>query len=58
MAKLLLMSVVLATAIIPAIVARDPKPRRALRRAMFGMVAFNAIYAVLVIFVYPQICWN
>jgi hypothetical protein len=58
MDKLLLMSVVLATAIIPAIAAREPKPRRALRRTVLTMVVFNAMYAVLVMVVYPLICWN
>ena len=58
MAKLLLMSVVLATAAIPAIAAKDALPRRGLRRAVIGLVLFNLVYAVLVMFVYPQICWN
>jgi len=56
-AKLLLMSVVLMTAVIPAVTARDSLPRRGLRRAILGLVTFNVLYALLVIFVYPQICW-
>ena len=56
-AKILLMSVVLMTAAIPAVTARDVMPRRGLRRAIFGLVAFNVVYALLVMFVYPQICW-
>lgn len=58
MAKLLLMSVVLATVTIPAVTARDALPRRALRRTVLALLAFNVVYAVLVIFVYPKICWN
>lgn len=58
MAKFLLMSVVLATVAIPAVTARDPMPRRGLRRTIVGLMAFNVLYAFLVIFVYPQICWD
>lgn len=58
MSKLVLMSVVLATVVIPAITARDAFPRRALKRTVLALVAFNVLYAFLVIFVYPQICWN
>jgi hypothetical protein len=56
--KLLLMSVLLATAIIPAAAARDELPRRGLRRAILAYLAFNLVYAVLVILVYPKICWT
>jgi hypothetical protein len=52
------MSVVLMTAAIPAVTARDPLPKRGLRRAVIGLLAFNFVYAFLVIFVYPQICWD
>jgi hypothetical protein len=58
MSKLLLMSVVLATVVIPAVAARDTLPRRGLRRTVLAMLAFNIIYAFLVIVVYPKICWN
>lgn len=51
------MSVVLMTAAIPAVTARDKLPRRGLRRAILALAAFNVLYALLVIFVYPQICW-
>ena len=52
------MSVVLMAAIIPALAARDALPRRGLRRAILSLVAFNVLYAFLVMFVYPQICWG
>jgi hypothetical protein len=51
------MSVVLATAIIPASCARDPNARRGLRRAVYGLVIFNFVYMLLLIFVYPRIAW-
>ncbi|MDQ2644210.1 MAG: hypothetical protein M3020_10370 [Myxococcota bacterium] len=57
MAKLLLMSVVLVTAALPAFTARDPQERRGLGRAILGLVAFNLVYAALVAVVYPRICW-
>jgi hypothetical protein len=55
MAKLILMSVVFATTLIPAACARDVAPRRGLKRAVLGMLAFNLVFALLVIFVYPRL---
>jgi hypothetical protein len=57
MAKLLLMSVMFATAIIPAVAAADPLPKRGLARAIRRMLLFNLLYALAVIFVYPRISW-
>lgn len=52
------MSVVLVTAMLAAVGARDPLPRRGLRRTVMGLVVFNVLYAALVAFVYPRICWD
>jgi hypothetical protein len=57
MHKLLLMSVLLATAVIPAIGAHDPRAKRGLRRTVTRMLLFNALYLLAVVFVYPRICW-
>ena len=57
MYKLLLMSVLFAPAVIPALQARDAKPKRGLKRAVGGMLLFNVVYMLAVIFVYPHICW-
>jgi hypothetical protein len=55
--KLILMCVVLATAIIPASCARDPSARRGLRRTIYGLLIFNFIYGLLLIFVFPHLAW-
>lgn len=57
MAKLLLMSVVFATAIIPALAAADQLPRRGLARAIRGVLIFNVVYLLAVIIIYPRIWW-
>lgn len=54
MQKLILMSVIYATAILPLIAARNPSPRRGLRKAVVWMLAFNLIYVLAVMFVYPR----
>ncbi len=51
------MSVVLATVIIPTLCSRDPSARNGLRRTVVGLVVFNFVYALLVIFVYPRLDW-
>ena len=57
MAKLLLMSVLFATATIPAVTAGDPMPKRGLARAVRGILLFNLFYVLAVVFVYHKICW-
>ncbi len=55
MAKLVLMSVLFATAIIPIITARDSGPKRGLTRAVRGILLFNIIYLLAVTLLYPRI---
>jgi hypothetical protein len=57
MPKLLLMSVLFATAIIPAFTAQDRSPLRGLKRACAGMLVFNVLYLLAATLVYPRICW-
>ena len=54
MQKLILMSVIYATAILPLISALCPAPWRGLRQAVIWMLAFNLIYVLAVMFVYPR----
>ena len=54
MQKIILMSVIYATAIIPLLAARDSSARRGLRRAIAWLLAFNVIYLLAVIFLYPH----
>ena len=55
MAKLLLVSVLIASIAIPARAARDPDARRGLRRALWQTLLFDAVYALAVLYVYPRI---
>jgi hypothetical protein len=56
-AKLLLMSVLLATATIPALAAADPQAKRGLARAVRGILIFNVFYVIALMFIYPRIAW-
>lgn len=55
MAKLILGSVLVASIAIPALAARDPNPRRGLKRALWQTLIFDTLYALAVLFVYPRI---
>jgi hypothetical protein len=57
MHKFLLLTMLLATAVIPSLAARDPGARRGLERAIVGMVVFDFVYLLALVFVYPRICW-
>lgn len=51
----LLLSIVLAGIALPIRAARDPDPRRGLRRAGYAMFLFTAIYVAGVLYVLPRI---
>jgi hypothetical protein len=57
MAKLVLMSALFAMAIIPAIAAKDRRPRRGLKVALLGVVVFNLVYLMALLFIYPKIAF-
>ena len=57
MHKFLLLSVLLATALIPMFTSRDPGARRGLERTIVSMAVFDFVYLLALIFVYPRICW-
>jgi hypothetical protein len=52
MVKVVLMSVLFATVAIPALAARDPVPRRGLKRAVVLLVAFDVLYVAVLLLVY------
>jgi hypothetical protein len=54
-AKLLLMSLLIATVALPLRAAHDPVPRRALRRVVFWLVTFNVCYLVGIVYILPRI---
>ncbi len=55
MAKLLLLSILGATIVLPAVMASDPSPRRGLRRMVVGMVIYIVVWALACAFVYPRL---
>jgi hypothetical protein len=55
MQKLILISIILVDVLVPIWAARDPSPLRGLKKALFYMCICNAIYLVLVMFVYPRL---
>jgi hypothetical protein len=54
LAKLILLSVVIAMVVIPVLAARDRNPRRAFRRTVIIIFVFNACYWLAVRFIYPR----
>jgi len=55
MKSLLLISLLIAALAIPAITARDPNPRRGLKRMVMLLLAFNALYLAYITLIHPLI---
>lgn len=55
MPTLILLSIVLAGIALPVRAARDPDPRRGLRRAAYAMFLFTCCYVAGVLYVLPRI---
>ena len=55
MRSLLLQSLMLALLLIPIVAARDPRPRRGLKKAVVWFVGFSLLYAFALRFVYPRL---
>ena len=55
MAKLFLMSIVIATFVIPMRAAGNRSPVRGLRRAVAGMAAFIALYVFGLLYILPRL---
>lgn len=55
MAKLLLLSVLGATILLPAVMASDPNPKRGLQRTVLGMVIYIVVWAFACAFIYPRL---
>lgn len=54
MGKLILLSLLFATLIIPMRAAGDSSPGRGFRRLLFMLLSFNALYLFLILYVYPR----
>jgi hypothetical protein len=55
MAKLLLLSVIMGTIAIPILTAMEANPRRGLFRAISIVAAFNLLYLLVLLFIYPHL---
>lgn len=55
MKSLLLMSVLIAALLVPAITARDSNPRRGLKRMVLLLLLCNAAYLAYVTLVHPAV---
>jgi hypothetical protein len=53
--KFLLLSILLATVVIPMRAASDRSPKRGFRRTIFFMAAFNVFYLIAIIYVLPRL---
>ncbi len=55
MEKLVLLSIVAVTILVPAVAAKEHSPGLALQKAVIWMLAGIAVYLGLVMFVYPRL---
>lgn len=55
MAKLLLLSMLVATVAIPMWFARDARPKRGLRKTVTWFLAFLTVWVASLLWVYPRI---
>jgi len=55
MQKLILMSILVITFAVPAVLARDASARRGLRRTIYGMMLAIFLYVLAVIFLYGRL---
>jgi hypothetical protein len=55
MKKLLLLSILVASIVIPARAARAKNPRAGLKKALVNMMIFNAIYLFALLYVYNRL---
>jgi len=54
-AKLLLVSIMIMSIVIPARAAAAKDPRRGLKKALVQMALFNLFYALAVTYLYPRL---
>jgi hypothetical protein len=54
MQKLILVSIIAITIVVPAVAAREPDPRKALRNAVIWTLMGIVLYALSVVFIYPR----
>lgn len=55
MRKLILISIIVATVVIPLRAARARSARRGLEQALVAMLVFDVFYLLAVMFLYPRV---
>ncbi len=55
MGSAILISIIFATVAAPTIAARDPSPRRGLKRTIWFLVVFDVVWLLLVVLVFTNI---
>lgn len=55
MAKLLLMSVLIANLVLPFRAAREPSARRGFRKLIVSLLLFNAFYLFAIVYILPRL---
>lgn len=55
MHKLLLLSFLISTVMVPLACAREPEARRGLKKVLFFMVVFAVAYLFALEFIYPKL---
>jgi hypothetical protein len=55
MAKLIILSVVIMSFAVPSLLATSPRPRAALRRAQFIVLAFIVVWGLMCVRWYPDL---
>ena len=53
--KFILVSILLATIIVPMRAARDESPARGLRRTVLWMMTFNLMYLIALLYILPRL---
>lgn len=54
-AKLILISILIATIVIPVRAASIARPRKAFRKLLLWSLAFNFVYMCLLLYIYPRV---
>jgi hypothetical protein len=52
--KLILMSILIAMVVVPTRAAREPNPRKGLRRVVIEMLIFQAVYALSMVYLWGR----
>jgi len=55
MQKLLLLSTVISLVALPIIASKEPHPKKALKKAILWLIAFNFFYLFAVRVIYPRL---